>query len=401
MYILALNTGSSSLKYAVYDATGTQPDTLELLRSGGVDGIGSDRSRVRLDSDRGPHVTEMPVPDQTAALELITDDLHCEHLWSGLAAVGHRIVHGGSLYREPVCITTSVRDALEALIPLAPEHLRDELHAVDALANRAPHLTQVACFDTAFHRDLPLEARWYGLPRALADDGVIRYGFHGLSYEYIVRELRRQGALGMRTIIAHLGNGASMAAIRDGRSIDTSMGFTPRGGFVMSTRSGDLDPGILLYLLRERSLSLDEVDAMVTTSGGLLGLSGTSADMRDLLARSSTDEHAAQAIAVFCYQVRKFVGAYVAALGGLDTLVFTGGIGEHAAEVRSRICDGLACIGVRIDTSANTANAAVISPGGAPVTIHVMPTNEERMIASHTAHVLQHAVPGEDHDGSH
>jgi Acetate kinase len=276
-------------------------------------------------------------------------------------------------------------------------HLPEELHTIDVMARIAPDLPQIACFDTAFHRELPLEARWYGIPRALAGDGVVRYGFHGLSYEYVVRDLRAQGALGARTIVAHLGNGASMAAVRDGRSIDTSMGFTPIGGFMMGTRSGDLDPGILLYLLRQRSLHIDEVSAMVTESGGLLGLSGTSSDMRDLLTRSTTDHRAAEAVAVFCYQARKFLGAYVAALCGLDTLVFTGGIGENSPEIRARICDALDCLGIRIDTVRNEANASTISAAGAPVNVHVIRTNEELMIALHTARVLE-SETGEDHD---
>jgi acetate kinase len=397
MYILALNTGSSSLKFAVYDMGGTAPDGPLLVRSGAAEGLGSARSRTRIESHDDTQSAERRIPDRASALEWLTQDLERERLWGQLTAVGHRIVHGGSAYRASVRITPEVRKALDALVPLSPEHLRDELHAVDALSRLVPDLPQIACFDTAFHRDLPLEARLYGLPRALADAGVVRYGFHGLSYEYVVHELRGRGALGARTIIAHLGNGASMAALREGRSIDTSMGFTPLGGFPMSTRSGDLDPGILLYLMRERSLSLADVSAAVTTTGGLLGLSGTSADMRDLLARSATDVRAAEAIAVFCYQVRKFLGAYVAALGGLETLVFTGGIGEHAPVIRKRICDGLDCFGIQIDPAFNDANAAVISASGAPVAVHVIRTNEELMIAHHTALAIR-AGSEEDDD---
>jgi acetate kinase len=397
MRILTLNTGSSSLKFAVYDVRGAAPDGCALVRSGAVEGIGSARSRIRITSPTDAQPAPQPIPDRASALEWLTQDLERERLWGQLAAVGHRLVHGGSAYREPVRITAAVRAALEALIPLAPVHLRDELHAVEVLARLAPALPQVACFDTAFHRDLPLEARWYGLPRALAEEGVVRYGFHGLSYEYVVHELRGRSALGARTVIAHLGNGASMAALRDGRSIDTSMGFTPRGGFLMSTRSGDLDPGILLYLMRERGASLDDVSAMVTTAGGLLGLSGTSADMRDLLARAATDTRASEAIAVFCYQARKFLGAYVAALGGLDTLVFTGGIGENAPVIRQRICDGLECFGIRIDPACNDGTAGNISENGAPVAVHVIRTNEELMIAHHTARALR-AGSEQDHD---
>lgn len=397
MHVLALNTGSSSLKFAVYDVSRTTGVEATPLRYGVLDGIGSARSRVRV----GPHgdgpLEEIAIGDQAAALEWLTADLERERLLGQLAAVGHRIVHGGTAYHQSVRITRSVRVSLDALIPLAPRHLPDELCAVDAMARLAPALLQVACFDTAFHSSLPTEARWYGIPRALAEEGVVRYGFHGLSYEYVVNELRTRNALGTRTIVAHLGSGASMAALRDGRSIDTSMGFTPIGGFTMGTRSGDLDPGILLYLLRQRSLSVDEVSAMVTDSGGLRGISGTSSDMRDLLARSATDQRAAEALAVFCYQVRRFLGAYVAVLGGLDTLVFTGGIGENSPVIRERICNALDFFGIRIDESRNSANTGTISVDAAPVAVHVIRTNEELMIARHTARLLE-SESGDDYD---
>lgn len=398
MHILALNTGSSSLKFAVYDMSCTGPAWQTPLRSGAVEGIGGARSRVRITGRDAAQMPELRISDPTAALEWIATDLERERLWEQLAGIGHRVVHGGSEYRRPVRITPSVRGVLETLIPLAPRHLPDELRAVDVMTRLAPELPQVACFDTAFHHDLPLEALWYGIPRTLSESGVVRYGFHGLSYEYVAHDLGARGALGARTVVAHLGNGASMAALRDGRSIDTSMGFTPIGGFAMGTRSGDLDPGIMLYLLRERSFSVDELTAMVSTEGGLLGLSGTSSDMRDLLARSATDKRAADAIDVFCYQVRKFLGAYVAVLGGLDTLVFTGGIGENAPAIRARICDPLACFGIRVDEASNNVNASTISLGDAPVAVHVVRTNEELMIAHHTANVLRQQATGEIHD---
>jgi acetate kinase len=253
----------------------------------------------------------------------------------------------------------------------------------------------VACFDTAFHREMPAVARWYGLPRRLAEEGVLRYGFHGLSYEYVTEKLRSTGALGRRTIVAHLGNGASMVALRDGASVDTSMGLTPAGGFVMGTRSGDLDPGVMLYLLRGRGASVAEVAEAVNVSGGLLGISGTSQDMRDLLARSAADPRAAEAVAIFCYQVKKFLGAYVAALGGLDTLAFTGGIGENASAIRERICESLECLGIRLDHERNDASAAVISADDAPVTVRIVKTNEELMIVRHTRRVLTSMTGGE------
>lgn len=397
MHILALNTGSSSLKFAVYDVGCTPLDGQAALRYGTIDRIGDAQSRVSIGVNGEPQTIAIPIHDQIAALEWLTADLQREQISGQLAAIGHRIVHGGAAYRHSVRITRSVRDALGALIPLAPNHLPNELRAVDAMARLAPELPQIACFDTEFHGGIPFEARWFGIPRSLSEDGVVRYGFHGISYEYVVHDLRGRGAMGARMIVAHLGNGASMAAVRDGRSVDTSMGFTPIGGFTMSTRSGDLDPGVLLYLLRDRSFSIDEVSAIVTESGGLLGLSGTSADMRDLLARTTIDQHAAEAVAVFCYQVRKFLGAYVAVLGGLDTLVFTGGIGENSPEIRARVCDSLDCFGIRIDEGRNVANASIISADGAPVDVHVIRTNEELMIARHAARVLDSAI-GEDHD---
>ena len=397
MRVLALNTGSSSLKFALYDLPCSTHEEPLLFRHGTIGQIGSTESRVKISSQAGSHTSTMPIRDQAAALRWLAADLERERLWEQLVAIGHRIVHGGATYSEPVRITPAVRGVLEALIPLAPAHLPDELRAVDAMAELAPDTPQIACFDTMFHRDLPLEARWYGIPRALAEDGVVRYGFHGLSYEFVAQELRSRGALGSRTIMAHLGNGASMAALRDGKSIDTSMGLTPIGGFAMGTRSGDLDPGILLYLIRERSYSIDEVSTLVTEAGGLLGLSGTSSDMRELLELSRTDQRAAEAVAVFCHQVRSFLGAYVAVLGGLDTLVFTGGIGENSPVIRARICNALDCFGIRIDEACNDANAGIISVDAAPVTVHVIRTNEELVIARHTAHLLQSAT-GDDHD---
>jgi acetate kinase len=239
------------------------------------------------------------------------------------------------------------------------------------------------CFDTAFHSGLPTVARVFGLPRRLSNSGVVRYGFHGLSYEYVTEDLRARGELQPRTVVAHLGNGASIAALLDGVSIDTSMGMTPSGGIVMSTRSGDLDPGVMLYLLRSRGFSVSSLDDATNREGGLLGISETSSDVRDLLAASSMDSRAADAIDVFCYQARKFIGAYAAALGGIDALVFTGGIGEHSPEIRARICEKLDFLGIRIDPVLNTTNAANISAAHSRVVIRTVSTNEEVVIARH------------------
>jgi acetate kinase len=403
--ILALNTGSSSLKFALYEiprgqsaGAGLAELSRERVSHGSMQGVGRSPCGVRISHRDGDERTvEAEIPDREAALHWLVAELDREGIWNDLTAVGHRFVHGGLSFREPVLVTRDVRDAIEKLVPLAPTHLPGELAALDAISHASPSLPQVACFDTAFHSDLPREARLFGIPLRLAEAGVVRYGFHGLSYEYVTTTLAERGQLGARTVVAHLGNGASMAAIADGRCIDTSMGFTPTGGFVMSTRSGDIDPGVLLYLLKEKRMSADEVDALVRSRGGLLGLSETASDMRDLLARAANDERAADAVAVFCHQIRKFLGAYIAVLRGLDTLVFTGGIGENAAEIRARICASLDCFGIELDADANAAGEPTISRDGAPVMVHVVHTDEESVIARHTVRVVMQSA-GADHD---
>ncbi len=405
MQILTLNTGSSSLKFALYEArsdlsadAGVSELSCKRVRHGSIQGIGLARGSARVSHrDSDERALELEIPDRDSALRWLLAELDREGIWNELTAVGHRFVHGGLAFRQPVLITREVRDAIEKLVPLAPAHLPGELAALDIIASVSPSLPQVACFDTAFHANLPREARLFGIPHRLAEAGVVRYGFHGLSYEYVTAALRERGRLGARTVVAHLGNGASMAAIANGKCVDTSMGFTPAGGFVMSTRSGDIDPGVLLYLLEERKMPVEEVDAFVRSTGGLLGLSGTASDMRDLLARAATDGRAADAVAVFCYQIRKFLGAYIAVLRGLDTLVFTGGIGENAAEIRARICASLDCFGIQLDAEANAAGEPIISRDGASVTVHVIRTDEESVIARHTLRVLRESA-GADHD---
>jgi acetate kinase len=263
--------------------------------------------------------------------------------------------------------------------------------AIEAVGRAYPAVPQVACFDTAFHSRMPRVARLYALPSRLAEEGIIRYGFHGLSYEYVMEELRRlepEAAAG-RVVVAHLGNGASMAAVRGGVGVDTTMGFTPTGGLVMGTRSGDLDPSVPLFLLEEQGLTPTEVSDLLNKQAGLLGVSGTSADMRDLLDREAYDGRAAEAVALFCYQAKKFLGALAAALGGLDALVFTGGIGEHSATVRERVCEGLEFLGIRLDTGRNAAHARVISSDDVSVTVRVVPTDEDLMVARHTRRLIE------------
>jgi acetate kinase len=396
--LLTVNGGSSSLKFAVFDFVGGV-DTRVL--GGAVVGIGRQSATVKLTrpgdgsaGEGGLADQTIAIPDHAAAVSWLTAHLERAGLAGRLAAVAHRVVHGGPHLSAPVLITPAIRRALDDVVPFAPDHLPDELRAIDSIGRWAPALIQIAAFDTAFHITRPRVAKLYGLPRALADEGLIRYGFHGLSYEYVVGELRDRGVLGSKTVVAHLGNGASITAILDGISVDTSMGLTPTGGVVMSSRSGDVDPGVVIYLLRSLGRSADDVAQMVNERGGLLGISETSGDMRDLLARSATDPRAAESVDVFCYQVRKYIGAYAATLGGLDTLVFTGGIGEHAAVIRARITEPLGYLGIRIDPTANAAHGPRISAplsdpvSEAPVAVWVVTTNEELMLARHARAVL-------------
>ena len=303
---------------------------------------------------------------------------------AAMTAVGHRVVTGGPKYSKPKQISEEMIEDLHRLSPFDPEHLPEEVLLIEAIHRRFPDLPQVACFDTAFHHDLPRVARLLPIPRRDEAQGVRRYGFHGLSYAFLMAELVRLGdpaATAGRVILAHLGNGASLAAVRDGKSVDTSMSFTPTAGVPMSTRSGDLDPGLIWYLARTEQMSAKQFNEMVNSQSGLLGISETSSDMRNLLDRETQDVRAAEAVALFCYQVKKWIGAFAAALGGLDTLVFAGGIGENAPAVRARICEGLGFLGIEIEERRNVGNGGVISAAASRVTVRVIHTDEELMIA--------------------
>ena len=390
--LLTINTGSSSLKAALYRLREGAPETPELRAEASK--IGGRGGGLRLADARGETLEERrdDLPDHAAALDALLSQLRDRGLdGDELAAVGHRIVHGGDRHREPQRVTPEVVADLRALVPIDPNHLPQAIAAIEAVGRTYPAVPQVVCFDTAFHSRMPRVARLYALPRDLAEGGVLRYGFHGLSYEYVVGELRRvdRAAYDGRVVVAHLGNGASMAAVRGGVGVDTTMGFTPTGGLVMGTRSGDLDPGVPLYLLEERGLTPTEVSDLVNKQAGLLGVSGTSADMRDLLDREAYDVRAAEAVALFCYQAKKFLGALAAALGGLDALVFTGGIGEHSATVRERICEGLGFLDIRLDPDRNSAHAPVISSEDTAVSVRVIPTDEDLMVARHTRRLIE------------
>jgi acetate kinase len=383
--ILCLNAGSSSLKFATF-RIGDSAE--ERISHGAIENTGGNtRFWIKDAGNKTLHDGPMAKTEDRIAtiFEALEKQQHPRP-----SAVGHRIVHGGPLYTGPAKINPEVLENLRQLVSFAPLHLPNQIQLIEAVSKHYPGLPQVACFDTAFHNDMPERARRLPLPRDLWDQGIRRYGFHGLSYEYILSVLGGQGK--GRVIIAHLGNGASMVAVRDGRPLDTTMGLTPAGGFMMSTRSGDLDPGVLLHLLRQ-GYNVGSLEELVDQQSGLRGVSGISGDMQVLLAKSLTDAAASQsgsqAIDMFCYAIRKYVGAFAAALGGLDLLVFTGGIGEHAAPVRRQICEGLEFLGIEIDTERNQQNAPVISAreSGFPkgCTVRVVPTDEDLMIARHTA----------------
>lgn len=388
-HVLSLNTGSSSVKFALYRLRDGEED---LRLQGAADRIGAGGGRLRLHGPEGElvHESETELPDAASAVQALLEALEDQ---PPLDATGHRVVHGGPDHRAPELVTRALRAELSRLVPFAPLHLPSALSAIDALASAQPDLPQVACFDTAFHRRMPELAQRFPLERALWDRGVRRYGFHGLSYEYVLHELgpAAQG----RCVIAHLGNGASLAAVHDGQPLDTSMGFTPTGGVMMGTRSGDLDPGVLLYLLRELGWDASRIERAVDLEAGLLGVSGRSSDMRTLLEVRAHDPHAAEAVALFCYQVRKHVGALATVLGGLDLLVFTGGIGEHASPVRNEICRGLEHLGIRLDPGRERSD--LLTEPDSPCTVRVVHTDEELMIARHTAKLVfgpREAGPG-------
>jgi acetate kinase len=369
--ILVINTGSSSLKYAIFRPAADGPVRGQ---SGQVDGIGSGHP-------------DAPANHETA-LKQAAAKLRSDHADWQPAAVGHRVVHGGTRFIAPCIVDDATRAGLEALIPLDPLHLPANLQGIAAAAKAFPNASQVACFDTAFHQGHPWVADTYGLPREYHAAGVRRYGFHGLSYESIVGSLRRlklppatHGAINGRIVVAHLGNGASLCAIKDGKSVESTMGFSVLDGVPMGTRCGQIDPGVLLYLLRERRMIAEQIEDLLYKKSGLLGLSGVGSDMRDLLA--SDRPEAREAVEYFVYRVTMAIGSLAAALGGIDAIVFTGGIGEHAVEVRARILRGLNWLGLDIDDAANATTQTCISTAASRVSALVIPTDEEGMIARH------------------
>jgi acetate kinase len=379
--ILALNGGSSSIRFASFSVR----DIAQRRLRGRIERIGLSGTTLALTDMIGaaPSSIALPCGDFPSAIRFLLEWLDERKSLASTLAIGHRVVHGMRRC-EPARVTPQLLEELRGVIPYDPEHLPAEIHLMEALLRQHPALPQFACFDTAFHQSLPRVARILPIPRRYDAMGVQRYGFHGLSYAWLMRRLVELGdpaARAGRVILAHLGNGASLAAVRDGSCVDTTMGFTPAAGIPMSTRSGDLDPGIVSFLVAREQLTAAGFQRMVTRESGLLGVSGTSSDVRDLLLAEGTDVRAAEALALFCQEVRKRIGAFAAVLGGLDTLVFSAGIGENSAVIRARICAGMEFLGLHLDPARNAGNAPVISAPDSRVTVRVVPTDEEQMIA--------------------
>ena len=385
--VLTINGGSSSIKFALYQVG----EPLKLKLYGKIDRIGLSDTILMYND---PIVNQqerhsIAAIDHRSAAKVLIDWLVERNDFASVKAIGHRVVHG-MRHIQPEIVTRELLDELHRIEPYDPEHLPLEIELIETFRKKYPKLPQVACFDTAFHSTMPRVAKLLPIPRRFDLMGVQRYGFHGISYSYLMEELARLDPSASKggVILAHLGNGASLAAVSEGKSIDTSMGFTPTGGLVMGNRSGDLDPGLVLYMARSEQMTAEQFYEMVNCKSGLLGVSETSSDMHDLLAHETDDVRAAEAIELFCYQVKKWIGAYTAALSGLDTLVFAGGIGENAPAIRARICDGLGFLGIELEEKRNMANEGVISTLSSRVTVRIIHTDEEQMIARSVCHLL-------------
>jgi acetate kinase len=387
-FILTINGGSSSIKFALY-SVGKIPTR---LLYGKIDRIGPEDSTFTFNNEKGVHqdIPEAGVTDFHSSVIFLMDWLQKQIDFSLIGGVGHRIVFGMK-HTEPELITQKLLDELHRITTFDPDHLPAEIELIEVFSQRYPNLPQVACFDTAFHSTMPRVAKLLPIPRRFDAIGIQRYGFHGLSYAYLIEELARVAGIRVakgRVILAHLGNGASLAAIHKGKSVDTSMGFTPAGGMIMGTRPGDLDPGVAWYMMKSENLTPKQFNNLINHESGLLGISETSFDMRDLLGKESDDIRAAEAVALFCYQAKKWIGAFAATLGGLDTLVFAGGIGENCPLVRSRICEGLGFLGITLNEKQNRKNAPIISKEKESIAVRVIHTDEEWMIAKTVRWIL-------------
>jgi acetate kinase len=379
--ILTINGGSSSIKFALYQ-TG---ELLEKKNYGSVDRIGLPGTNLTFSDSGGKHKDSLILEssDTRSAANFLIDWLEEQVDFSLISGIGHRVVFGLK-HTESEPITQELVNELHRISPYDTDHLPAEIELIEAMQQRYPKIPQVACYDTAFHRNMPRVAKLLPIPRRFDAVGIQRYGFHGLSYSYLIEELARvagtKAAQG-RVILAHLGSGASLAAVREGKSIDTSMGFTPAGGLTMGTRPGDLDPGVAWYIMKSENLSPKQFNKLINHDSGLLGISETSSDMRDLLAKENNDVRAAEAVELFCYQTKKWIGSFTAALGGLNTLVFSGGIGENCPVIRTRICEGLEFLGIELEEKRNKVNAPVVSIENGQTTVRVIHTDEEWMIA--------------------
>jgi len=386
-YTLSINGGSSSVRFAVFEM-GKRP---QRMLSGKIDRIGLVGTNLVVTGRSGipSRPRRIEAPRHRTAAGVLLDFLETQPEFARVRSVGHRVVHGMKRI-APERVTSGLLSDLRRITPFDPDHMPREVEMMEEVRKRHPRLPQVACFDTAFHRTMPAVARLVPIPSRYSAKGVERYGFHGISFSYLMEELGRidPAAARGRVILAHLGSGASLAAVRNARSMDTSMGFTPASGLVMSSRTGDLDPGVAYFLARTEGMTAARFQRMVNRESGLLGVSGTSPDLRDLLAREARDPRAAIAVELFCYQVRKWIGSFAAALGGLDTLVFSAGIGENSPVVRRRICAGLEFLGVGLDPRRNAGNLPLISPDSRPVKVRVIRTDEELMIARSVARIL-------------
>ena len=390
--VLTINGGSSSIKFALYEVD----LRLNKLLSGEVENIGQKNAAIRFNNpgDHQHHKIDIKSDNYESAANQLIDWLEKQVDFELIKGIGHRVVQGLE-HTKPEKITDELLEELKKISAYDPEHLPEEIKMIAIFRKRYPDLVQIACFDTSFHTTMPPVAKLLAIPRRFEAKGIKRYGFHGLSYAYLMEQLDLEEwneTLRDRVILAHLGSGASLAAVKDGKSIDTSMGFSPAAGIPMGTRTGDLDPGVAWYLMKSEALSPKQFNHLVNHESGLLGISETSADVRQLLKVEETNNRAAEAIELFCYQTKKWIGSFAAALHGLDTLVFSGGIGENSPEVRERICHGLKFLGIELDREKNYNNGPVISSDISIVSVRVIPTNEELMIARSVCHLLKYNI---------
>ena len=376
--MLTINGGSSSIKFALYK----EPEELQQILSGNITNIGSKDAAFTIKEVDSNNASKQKInaSDFHAATISLIEWLEKQEWFGQVKAIGHRVVHGMK-HTEPEVINDDLIKELGSISNYDPDHLPAEIEIIQIIKQKHPNLLQVACFDTAFHTTIPAVAKIFAIPKSYYEKGVQRYGFHGISYSYLMQELKKknEAEANGKIVLAHLGSGASIAAVTNGRCIDTSMGFTPAGGIVMSTRSGDLDPGVAWYFMQQ-GMDAKAFNDLINHQSGLLGISGTSANMQALLEQEKENTNAALAIEIFCYQIKKYIGAYTAILGGLNILVFSGGIGEHSSEIRSRICDGLEFLGIELCEIKNTNNEVIISNKASKVKVYIIPTDEERMI---------------------